>query len=79
MVRYLQPDTPALAYFTQGDLLSLSSGDFFKCAHCRRFQRFEGRLYLLGQLADSVTLCCEPCRLAGAACFPWPSGQRLFG
>lgn len=79
MVRYLQPDNHALGYHAQGELLSLTPGDFFKCSHCKRFQRFEGRLYVMGQLAETLSLCCELCRQEGVACRLWLPEIRKIG
>ncbi|HEY9840321.1 MAG TPA: hypothetical protein V6D23_07715 [Candidatus Obscuribacterales bacterium] len=79
MVRYLQPDGTPFSYLLSGELLSLSAGDFFKCAHCRRFQRFEGRIFVISQLADTVQLCCEPCRLNGVSCHLWLPDIRKIG
>lgn len=79
MARYLQPDKPPFGYHPTGELLSLTMGDFLKCGHCRRFQRYEGRLYALGELAGAVLLCCSNCRQSGVTCHPWPSDRRKTG
>lgn len=71
MTRYLHPENMAFAYCAYGEILTLSPGDFFKCSHCRRFQRFEGRLYLLEQRGELLLLGCEACRVQGVPCRIW--------
>ncbi|PKL79767.1 MAG: hypothetical protein CVV27_01325 [Candidatus Melainabacteria bacterium HGW-Melainabacteria-1] len=79
MVRYLQPDQPPFGYLPSGEILTLSDGDFFKCAHCRRFQRHVGQLYALGEPAKTLQLCCVACHHSGLSCQAWPSGMQKTG